>query len=339
MSHYSTRKGPVLIELDDGHVAKPAEAPGVTEASEVPATGAAMGVAMRLVVRRPSRLAKWFWSLAGALVVAVVSVAAWDFAFDLIARVPVLGYAVVGLMCGLVALLLIMGVRELAAFGRLKRLDSIRQASVAALATASLEKARAVMGQMLGLYKGRGEMDWALARYIERAGDPMDADALLALGERELLLPLDALALREVEAAARQVATVTALVPLALADVLAALTANIRMIRRIAEVYGGRAGALGNWRLLKAVMAHLVATGAVAVGDDMISSLAGGGVVAKLSRRFGEGVINGALTARVGVAAMEVCRPLPFTSVPRPSVSATVGRALRGLFGAGKGQS
>ena len=81
------------------------------------------------------------------------------------------------------------------------------------------------------------------------------------------------------------------------------------------------------------MLTHLVATGAVAVGDDMIHSVAGGGLLSKLSRRFGEGVINGALTARVGVAAMEVCRPLPFVAVARPSVSALVRRALAGLFG------
>ncbi|WP_373050553.1 DUF697 domain-containing protein, partial [Thalassovita aquimarina] len=84
-----------------------------------------------------------------------------------------------------------------------------------------------------------------------------------------------------------------------------------------------------------AVMAHLVATGAVAVGDDMLGSLAGGGLMSKLSRRFGEGVVNGALTARVGVAAMEVCRPLPFARKRRPSVSALVSRALTGLFSKG----
>ena len=133
--------------------------------------------------------------------------------------------------------------------------------------------------------------------------------------------------------AARQVATVTALVPLALADVVTALTANIRMIRRVAEIYGGRSGTLGSWRLTRAVMTHLVATGAVAAGDDLIGSLAGGGVLSKLSRRFGEGVVNGALTARVGVAAMEVCRPLPFRRKTRPSVSALVSRALAGVFG------
>ena len=72
-------------------------------------------------------------------------------------------------------------------------------------------------------------------------------------------------------------------------------------IRRIAEIYGGRSGTLGSWRLVRAVMTHLVATGAVAVGDDLIGSIGGGHLLSKLSRRFGEGLVNGALTARVGV--------------------------------------
>ena len=126
---------------------------------------------------------------------------------------------------------------------------------------------------------------------------------------------------------------VTAVVPLALADVATALTANIRMIRRVADIYGGRSGALGAWRLTRAVMTHLVATGAVAVGDDLIGSVAGGTALSRISRRFGEGVVNGALTARVGVAAMEVCRPLPFTRGKRPSVTNLIKRALTGLFG------
>jgi len=160
----------------------------------------------------------------------------------------------------------------------------------------------------------------------------MDADTLLGLAEDTLLKPLDDRARREVEVAARQVATVTALVPLAFADVIAALTANVRMIRRIAEIYGGRSGALGAWRLTRAVITHLVATGAVAVGDDLLGSIGGGHLISKLSRRFGEGLVNGALTARVGVAAMEVCRPLPFRTVQRPRVTRLVQRALTGLF-------
>ena len=166
----------------------------------------------------------------------------------------------------------------------------------------------------------------------ERAGDVFDAKALLDLAENEVLAPLDAAASREVEAAARQVATVTALVPLAFADVAAVLTANLRMIRRVAEIYGGRSGVLGSWRLTRAVLSHLVATGAVAVADDLLEPVLGGTIVSKLSRRFGEGLVNGALSARVGVAAMDVCRPLPFSAKKPPSVRGLVKRALGGLF-------
>jgi putative membrane protein len=114
--------------------------------------------------------------------------------------------------------------------------------------------------EFTGLYTRRGDMAWALSRLKERQGDVLDPDALLRLAEAELMAPLDTAARAEVEAAARQVATVTALVPLALADVAMALFANLRMIRRIAEIYGGRAGTLGSMRLLRRVFGHLIAT-------------------------------------------------------------------------------
>jgi len=125
------------------------------------------------------------------------------------------------------------------------------------------------------------------------------------------------------------------MLPMALVDVVAALAINLRMIRRIAEIYGGRAGALGSIRLLRGVVAHLLATGAVAVGEDMLGSVASGGVVSKLSRRFGEGLVNGALTARLGIAAMSICRPLPFVAAQKPRTSNIVSRAISGLFDRG----
>jgi len=266
------------------------------------------------------------------LIGVVVSVAAWDFVFGLIDRMPLLGYAVTVLIAMFLIVLGVIALRELAAFSRLKRIDALHRAADASLADDDLNAARSVVEGLKRLYFGREDTAWGRTRLAERESEQFDASGLLVLAETELLAPLDAAAKREVEAAARQVATVTAIVPLALADVATALTANIRMIRRVAEVYGGRSGTLGSWRLARAVMAHLVATGAVAVGDDLISTVAGGSVLSKISRRFGEGIVNGALTARVGVAAMEVCRPLPFSAGKRPSVTQLVTRALTGLF-------
>ena len=329
--------GPVLIDLEkaDKPALSPAEAPIVPDGSGALPEGQAMQIAARLTARKPSRLARWFWGLLVALVGAVVSVAAWDFTMSLIDRSPILGYAVTALVAAFLLVFLAIAVRELAGFARLRRVDALHHRAEESLGSEDLSGAREVVTQLQSLYRNREDTAWGRERLAERKDDMFDASGLLGLAEAELLVPLDQAATREIEAAARQVATVTALVPLALADVVTALTANMRMIRRIAEIYGGRSGLLGGWRLTRAVMTHLVATGAVAVGDDMLGSIAGGGVLAKLSRRFGEGVVNGALTARVGVAAMEVCRPIPFHQAKRPSVTALVRRALTGLFGQG----
>lgn len=334
-------RGPVLIELDERPKSGPDLAPPVPELEDAAALpqGRAMQRMAQLAARPPSRLTRWFWGLLLTLLGAVVSVAAWDFVLGLIARAPLLGYAVTAVTGGLLLVLLAIALREASAFARLGRIDKLNHAARAALTTEDLGAARDVVNKLQALYKGRSELDWGRARMAERQADQFDAATLLGLAESELLAPLDAAARSEIEAAARQVATVTALVPIALADVVAALTANLRMIRRIAEIYGGRSGTLGSWRLTRAVMTHLVATGAVAIGDDLIGSLAGGGVLSKLSRRFGEGVVNGALTARVGIAAIEVCRPLPFIRAGRPSVTGVVRQALAGLFGQRADQS
>lgn len=326
------RKGPVLIELDDAPDAGPEVAAPVPDVGFDAPQGRAMQVVATLGARRPSRIGRFFWSSLIALVGFVASLAAWNFVTDLLASNPILGWIATGLIGAVLLALLIICLRELAAFSRLGRLDRVHRAAQAALAEGDLRGARDVTRQISALYSGRPEL--ALGRQtLDRQRDEMfDAASLFALAEAEVMAPLDAAASAEVEAAARQVATVTALVPLALADVIAALTSNLRMIRRIAEVYGGRAGTLGSWRLTRAVMTHLVATGAVAIGDDLLGSALGGSVLSKLSRRFGEGVVNGALTARVGVAAMEVCRPLPFGQGRKPSVTGLIRRALVGLF-------
>lgn len=323
-------KGPVLFEVDEASDVSPATAPPVPDLA--PAAPSAMQQAAAMAAKPPNRLARWFWGLLVSIVMFFAGIAAWETVTGLLDRSPVLGWVATGLVGLFCLVLLAITLRELAAFGRLRRVDRIQSGAAEALADGNLSRARGVVSQLDALYRGREDTRWGRDAMAERQADVLDADGLLGLAEHHVLAPLDARARSEVEAAARQVATVTAVVPLALADVFAALTSNMRMIRRIAEIYGGRSGTLGSWRLTRQVLSHLVATGAVAVGDDLIGSVAGGGVLAKVSRRFGEGVINGALTARVGVAAMEVCRPLPFVVERKPSVSNLVKRSLTGLF-------
>jgi putative membrane protein len=326
-----SRDDPFVIPADDlpPALTGPAEAPPPPD--EEP-RGDAMQRVTRLAARRPARLSRLFWSALGALVSLVVSVAAYDYLLSLLQRFPTLGKVALGLTVLLAVLVLIQVVRELWAFRRLARIDGFRTDAAAAHATADRAAAEALSVRLARFYGGRAELRWGTERLAEQREDMLDADAIVLLTERELLRPLDAEARREIEAAARVVAGATAVIPLALVDVLAALSQNIRMVRRIADVYGAHSGFFGSWRLLRTVATHLLATGLVSVGDDLIGSVAGGHALARVSRRFGEGMVNGALTARVGIAAMEVCRPLPFAALPRPKVSNLVGRAVTGIF-------
>ncbi len=320
---------PLLLDREDE--ADPgAAAPVPDEAVQ----GRAVLAAGRIAQAQASPMLRWVLWAFGALISFVLSVSAYDFAVSLLERNQVLGGIAVVLIGAAVLAGLMLALREWRAFLRLGRLDRLNKEAAAAHAAGDLMGARHVVAVLTRLYAARPELKWGLTRLADHSAEMFDADAMLNLAETELLGPLDQAARREIEAAARQVATVTALVPLALADVATALYSNLRMIRRIAQIYGGRAGTLGSLGLLRRVFTYLVATGAVALTDDLIHTVAGGGVLSKISRRFGEGVVNGALTARIGVAAMDLCRPMPFAALPRPKVSNLVSRGLAGLFGA-----
>ena len=120
--------------------------------------------------------------------------------------------------------------------------------------------------------------------------------------------------------AAKRVSIVTAVSPRALVDIAYVLFESGRLIRRLAELYGGRPGTLGFFRLARDVLAHLAVTGSLAAGDSLVQQLVGHGLAARLSAKLGEGVVNGMMTARIGIAAMETARPLPFSAVKRPGV-------------------
>ncbi|MGB3277953.1 MAG: TIGR01620 family protein [Pseudorhodobacter sp.] len=325
-----TKNRAVLIELEDAPKATPSNAPPVPDLG-MP-EGRAVQAASNLALAQPSGLVRAAVWVLGSLFSLMISVAVYDFVTGMLARNSLLGWLAFGLTGLAVLTLLALALREAMGFYRLGHLDRLRAEVVAARQANQLKPAARVTNHLTTLYKNRPDLRWGAARLTERRGEVLDADALLDLTEVELLGPIDQAARAEVEAAARRVATVTALVPLALADVAVALFSNLSMIRKIAALYGGRSGTLGSLKLMRRVFGHLLATGALALGDDLIGSVAGGGILGKLSRRFGEGVVNGALTARVGVAAMELCRPMPFAALPRPKVTNLMSRALTGAF-------
>jgi putative membrane protein len=103
----------------------------------------------------------------------------------------------------------------------------------------------------------------------------------------------------------------------------------LRMVRQLAVLYGGRPGALGMLRLFRQVVSHLAVTGGVGVADGVVQQVVGHGLAARLSARLGEGMINGLLTARLGLLTIDLVRPLPFHVLPRPALNDLAGTLIR----------
>jgi putative membrane protein len=108
------------------------------------------------------------------------------------------------------------------------------------------------------------------------------------------------------------------------------LVTALGLMRKLALLYGGRPGTLSLLKLMRQAVSHLALTGGMAASDSLIQQVIGHGLAAKLSARLGEGVLNGLLTARLGLAAIAATRPLPFTALRQPALNDLAGALLRG---------
>jgi putative membrane protein len=262
-----------------------------------------------------------FWSAAVGLVSLEATLWVTQLVEDLFARSSLLGAVGLSLAGALGLALLVLLAREIAAIGRQNRIAKLHLALADARAKDDLKAARARLRDLCKLYEDRPEARRARALVLDFSQQIIDGRDLVDLAERNLMHPLDAQARREIAEASKRVSIVTTVSPRALLDILFVAAQAIRLMRRIAEIYGGRPGLLGFFKLARSVGAHLAITGGLAIGDSLLQQVVGHGIAAKLSARLGEGVLNGLLTARVGISAMAVCRPMPFCAEKPPSVA------------------
>lgn len=216
--------------------------------------------------------------------------------------------------------LLAMAVREWLALRRLAGVESLRRQAETARSANEPRLAREAVALLASRLAGNPATARGRATLRETEGEVIDGADLLSLAETELLAPLDQQARTLILSASKRVSIVTAVSPRALIDVGYVLLESARLVRRLAEIYGSRPGTLGFIRLARNVVTHLAVTGSIAVGDSLIQQMVGHGIAARLSARLGEGVINGLMTVRVGIAAMDLVRPLPFHALKRPGV-------------------
>lgn len=324
---------PEAFSLDDPKVML-----AETEASEdlvriTPDSDASvLAVPIAARMSRPNRGFGWaamFWSAIGGLVALALGLAITALLEDLFARTPALGWIGMALTAIAVLALLVIVVREAFGLFRLSAIGDLRERAAATIISDRKTDAAAIVRELLDLTRTSPPLARARNDIASHIDDIIDGADLLRFAERQLMAPLDKEAKRLITAAAKRVSIVTAVSPRALIDIFFVIVTSLGLMRRLAYLYGGRPGVLGLLRLLRLCVAHLTVTGGLAISDGIIQQMLGHGIVAKLSTRIGEGVLNGLLTARLGLAAMEVVRPLPFVALPRPALADLAGDLLR----------
>jgi putative membrane protein len=276
-----------------------------------------------LVAPPPKRMSWWgrlAWTTGGVLVSAGLGLAADRLIRDLFAANPWLGWVGLTVLGAFVLAVLALAAREVFALRRLHMLDALKRDAAQATAENDQRRARHVVDKLMGIYGERPDQARARHDVADHLPHLFDGHEIVALAERNLMAPLDARAKALTAASARRVALVTAVSPRALVDIAFVIYESIRLAGAIAALYGARPGFFGFWRLTGTILTHLAVTGGLVLTDGLVEQLVGQGLAAKLSARLGEGVVNGLMTVRVGIAAMRVVRPLPFETQPQPMV-------------------
>lgn len=160
----------------------------------------------------------------------------------------------------------------------------------------------------------------ALQRWKASLHETQNDREVVALYARLVQPVLDAQARREISHSAAESALMIAISPLALVDMAFIAWRNLRLVNRIAMLYGIELGYFSRIRLFKLVLFNIAFAGASElvseVGMDWVSQ----DLAAKLSARAAQGIGAGLLTARLGIKTMELCRPLPWVEGDRPKL-------------------
>jgi len=219
---------------------------------------------------------------------------------------------------------------EIAEFRRIARVETLQEESLALLADDHAGVTGPWVARVMRQLTDQPAAGPGIARFQAMTTETYAARDSLRLFEREVLGDLDRAALGAVSRAVRDAAVGTAASPLAVLDALIVILRALRMVREVAGAYGFRPGGLGALVLLRRVLAHASAVAAADLVADLTADVVGGlghKVAGTISARLGVGIFTAMRIARLGVATMRACRPMPFLT-DKPQIGQVVRQAL-----------
>ncbi|NVC93848.1 TIGR01620 family protein [Vibrio natriegens] len=262
-------------------------------------------------VIRPKSGRKW---LATGLLTTFSGLVGWQAIDSVVTAVQTSDWLALG-WAGFIATIASFGIgalgKELWKLRKLRNHFSIQEESELLVGSDSVGKGKAfcekVAEQSGVLAENPGFDRW------KNSVNPAHSDAeILDMYDSMVVSQQDKLATKIVSQHATESAALVAVSPLAAADMLLVAWRNFKMIDNLSKVYGVELGYASRIKLLKAVFVNMAAAGASELAIDAGMDLMSMDLAGKVSARAGQGLGVGILTARLGLKAMTLLRPLPW---------------------------
>ena len=173
----------------------------------------------------------------------------------------------------------------------------------------------------LKLYYSEKPQAVYLQRSLDTLPDYSNGREVIDHLERSFLKPLDQEALRRVSNFSAQTGVVVTISPWASLDMALALWRSLKLIDEVAQVYGIRPSLSNRYRLLKLVLHQLAFVGGSEILiDQLLEEMGGVTLLGLASARAAQGLGAGIYTAKIGLAAIKVSRPVKENTNSEPTL-------------------
>ena len=272
-----------------------------------------------------SRKPRWLLRTVAVLVPILVGVELYDFFVSGFQNTPLISGLYAILLACVLAVAGRVGFKEYLGLRQLKRNTKIKQDILQLIKEGNSDETIAMcerIHQRLPCdLSNEFENKWQNSTKQE-----LSAAEIATLYEQQVLTVVDHKALNVIAKYSTESVVLVAVSPVAILDMALLFWRNVRMLDDLAQLYGIHLSYWSRIRLIKQVFVNMAYAGASELVADVGVEMIGADILGKVSARFAQGMGAGMLTARLGLKAIQECRPLPF-SQNKPKLS-SVRRAI-----------
>ncbi len=264
----------------------------------------------------------WLW-LVGAfsfLLLLMLLVNTYQFVANQYENSYVLGSVFFSLIIVISGASIVLSWQSYQKINRLQIVTKLQQEGEQLIANDGYGNAIRYLNKITQFYDYRPDIKIRLEHFYLTISDSHHDREICNLFSKFVLKDIDKQAYRIVTQRSKETALWVMISQIALLDAVLTLWRNTRMIRDIAELYGARPGFFGSFKLVSTVMQNLIYAGVSEMVADSVTEIVGGSVLSIISAQVAQGLGSGLITARVGMYAMQACRPLPFLAAEKPKI-------------------